>query len=128
MRVSTALTAANSAWECVDGRVWGASAITVCVSAGSRMFWSVSINNSLGRREAEAGTGEKHYGQVKAGGKGKPGVGWMVAKPAALGTRGSRVPAVVFSADLTGCACLGVDPSANHLMPINMKNRSRDTL
>lgn len=74
MRVSTALTAANSAWECVDGRVWGASAITVCVSAGSRMFWSVSINNSLGRREAEAGTGEKHYGQVKAGGKGEPGV------------------------------------------------------
>lgn len=42
--------------------------------------------------------------------------------------RGSRVVAVVFSADLTGCACLGVERSTNHLMPINMKNRSRNTL
>lgn len=42
--------------------------------------------------------------------------------------RGSRVAAVVSLADLTGCACLGVDHSPNHLMPLNMKNRSRDTL
>ena len=54
--VSTALTAANSAWECVDSRVWDGSAIAMCVSAGSGMFWSVLINNSLGRREAGAGT------------------------------------------------------------------------
>lgn len=42
--------------------------------------------------------------------------------------RSSRVAAVVSSADLSGCACLGVDHSTNHLMPINVKNRSWDTL
>lgn len=68
--VSAALTAANSAWECVDSRVWDGSAIAMCVSAGSGMFWSVLINNSLGRREAGAGTEEKHWGWVKAGGRG----------------------------------------------------------
>lgn len=52
---SAALTVASSAWECVDGRVWGGSAIAMCVSAGSGMFWSVLINNSLGRRKAGAG-------------------------------------------------------------------------
>lgn len=62
MCVSTALTAANSAWECVDDRVWDGSAIAMCVSAGSGMFWSVLINNSLGRLEAGAGTEEKHWG------------------------------------------------------------------
>lgn len=74
MRVSTALTAANSVWECVDSRVWDGSAIAVCVSAGSRMFWSVLINNGLGRRGAEAGTREEHFAQVKAGGQGEPRV------------------------------------------------------
>lgn len=47
---------ANSTWECVDGRVWDGSAIAMCVSAGSRMFCSVLINNSLGWRKAGAGT------------------------------------------------------------------------
>lgn len=53
-------TVANSMWECADGRVWDGSAISMCVSAGSRMFWSVLINNSLGRLEAGAGTESKH--------------------------------------------------------------------
>lgn len=56
MCVSTALTAANSAWEFVDGRAWDGSAVAMCVSAGRGMFWSVLINNSLGRHKAEAGT------------------------------------------------------------------------
>lgn len=51
-----------------------------------------------------------------------------VLSGAAPRMRSSRVAAVVFSADLTGCACLGVDCSTNHLMPINIKNRSRDTV
>lgn len=59
--MSTALTAANSVWEYVDGRVWDGSTIAMCVSAGSRMFWSVLINNSLGRHETGAGTEEKHW-------------------------------------------------------------------
>lgn len=58
---------ANSTWECVDGRVWGGSTVAMCVSAGSRMFRSVLINNSLGRREAGAGTEVKHWGMARAG-------------------------------------------------------------
>lgn len=42
-------------WECVDGRVWDGSTITMCVSAGSRMFWSVLINNSLAGVRLELG-------------------------------------------------------------------------
>lgn len=55
------MTAANSVWEYVDGRVWDGSTTAMCVSAGSRMFWSVLINNSLGRHETGAGTEEKHW-------------------------------------------------------------------
>lgn len=76
--MSPALTVANSTWECVDGRVWGGSAIAMCVSAGSRMFWSVLINNSLGRLEAGAGTEAKPWG---LGDRQEGGAcpGWMVA-------------------------------------------------
>lgn len=58
-RESAALTVASSAWECVDGRVWGGSAIAKCVSAGSGTFWSVLINNSLGRHKAAGQAGQR---------------------------------------------------------------------
>lgn len=124
--MSTALTAANSAWECVDSRVWDASATAMCVSAGSRMFWSMLINSLLGRLEAGAGTEEKQQG--KWGGVGGRERAQGELTPRMRGGGGVGEAAVVFSADLTGCARLGVAPSTNHLMPINMKNRSRDTV
>lgn len=65
---------ANSTWECVDGRVWGGSAIAMCVSAGGRMFWSVLINNSLGRREAGQGQRRSPGGRGQAGRRGMPRV------------------------------------------------------
>lgn len=52
----------------------------------------------------------------------------MVATACSSQNEGQQVAAVVFSGDLTECACLGVDHSTNHLIPINMRNRSRDTL
>lgn len=93
--VSTALTAASSAWECVDSRAWDGGAITVCVSSGSRMFWSVLRNKCLGRREAGAGTGEERWGQVEAGGRASPGL--MGARAGSSQHEGQQAGSCCFS-------------------------------
>jgi hypothetical protein len=71
---SRTLTAANSAWECADGRVWDGKRHFMCVSASSRMFWAVLINDSLSEQEAGAGDKEEWeaLGRVCQGGSGQP--------------------------------------------------------